>query len=514
MRGCVFVDSIPSQKDHASNDTTLPPLCVSQNTSRFHYTYRGGLRSAIRVARVVKEIVALNHSDVRWYVFGDDDTIFFTENLVKTLSKYDHRLWYYVGAISESIKQNWFFSFGMAYGGGGFAISSSLAKVLAKVFDSCIERYPYLYGSDARVYSCITELGVALTLEPGFHQIDLQGNMFGLLAAHPVTPLLSLHHLEYTNPIFPNMTTTKALQHLFEAANVDSQRLLQQTVCYHKQFSWTISVSWGYAIQVFPNNMLLPDVLKVQETFKAWVPDKALAGAYSFNTRPLQRDPSKIPIIFYLVNVSSGEDGIIISNYKKSFQYRSYKMASLQKMEVIKVFTNKLDLSIKQMEAPRRHCCDVLLSRASDQMEITIREFFQYPPKHKVIEVSKAGYDSCQPSNPIQSYNDGTTTIPLTPEGKRYFICGTIGHCRQGMKLEIDTLDSATSASPEASPSPALSPEISITPFLLQKKILLQWPNLLTLFPKCRVLHSKHIWKVLNSLQAIPPMNLQPLPRL
>ncbi|XP_019457478.1 PREDICTED: uncharacterized protein LOC109357877 [Lupinus angustifolius] len=374
MRGCVFVDSIPSQKDHASNDTTLPPLCVSQNTSRFHYTYRGGLRSAIRVARVVKEIVALNHSDVRWYVFGDDDTIFFTENLVKTLSKYDHRLWYYVGAISESIKQNWFFSFGMAYGGGGFAISSSLAKVLAKVFDSCIERYPYLYGSDARVYSCITELGVALTLEPGFHQIDLQGNMFGLLAAHPVTPLLSLHHLEYTNPIFPNMTTTKALQHLFEAANVDSQRLLQQTVCYHKQFSWTISVSWGYAIQVFPNNMLLPDVLKVQETFKAWVPDKALAGAYSFNTRPLQRDPSKIPIIFYLVNVSSGEDGIIISNYKKSFQYRSYKMASLQKMEVIKVFTNKLDLSIKQMEAPRRHCCDVLLSRASDQMEITIRE--------------------------------------------------------------------------------------------------------------------------------------------
>ncbi|KAE9600700.1 hypothetical protein Lal_00046100 [Lupinus albus] len=374
MRGCVFVDNLPSHKDHDFDDTTLPPLCVSQDTSRFRYTYRGGLRSAIRVARIVKEIVALNHYDVRWYIFGDDDTIFFPENIVKTLSKYDHRLWYYVGAISESMKQNWFFSFGMAYGGGGFAISSSLAKVLAKVFDSCIKRYPYLYGSDARVYSCLSELGVALTLEPGFHQVDLHGNIFGLLAAHPVTPLLSLHHLESTNPIFPNMTTTKALQHLFEAANVDSQRMLQQTVCYHKQFSWTISVSWGYAIQVFPNNMLLPDVLKVQETFKEWMPNKASAGAYTFNTRPLQRDPSKIPFIFYLVNVSSGEDGIIISNYKKSFQYRSYKMESLQKMEVIKVFTNKLDLSIKQMQSPRRHCCDVLPSRASDQMEITIRE--------------------------------------------------------------------------------------------------------------------------------------------
>ncbi|OIW09241.1 hypothetical protein TanjilG_26454 [Lupinus angustifolius] len=90
---------------------------------------------------------------------------------------------------------------------------------------------------------------------------------------------------------------------------------------------------------------------------------------------------------------------------------------------------------------------------------------FQYPPNHDVVEVSKADYESCQPSNPIQSYNDGTTTIPLTSSGKRYFICGTIGHCSQGMKVEIDTLDSATSsASPEPSPSPAFSPDVSTIP--------------------------------------------------
>ena len=77
----------------------------------------------------------------------------------------------YIGSNSESYKQNWFFGFGMAFGGAGFAISSSLAKVLANVFDSCIERYPHLYGSDGRVYSCITELGVGLTHEPGFHQV-------------------------------------------------------------------------------------------------------------------------------------------------------------------------------------------------------------------------------------------------------------------------------------------------------------------------------------------------------
>nr|XP_012572926.1 uncharacterized protein LOC101509648 isoform X1 [Cicer arietinum]XP_012572927.1 uncharacterized protein LOC101509648 isoform X1 [Cicer arietinum] len=166
MKGCVFMDSISNEDDPSS----LPPLCLSRDTSRFRYTFKGGLRSAIRVARVVVETVALNHSNVRWYVFGDDDTIFLPENLVKTLSKYDHELWYYIGAHSEIYEQNRLFGFGMAFGGAGFAISSSLANVLAKVFDSCLERYHHLYGSDGRVYSCLAELGVGLTHVPAFHQ--------------------------------------------------------------------------------------------------------------------------------------------------------------------------------------------------------------------------------------------------------------------------------------------------------------------------------------------------------
>lgn len=172
MRGCVFLEKMPSNVTIYHDDTvSLPPICISDNTTDFRYTYRGGLRSAIRVARVVVETVALNHSNVRWYVFGDDDTIFFPENLAKTLSKYDHGLWYYIGTNSESVMQNKFFSYDMAFGGAGFAISYPLAIVLAKVFDTCIQRYPHLYGSDGRIHACLTELGVSLTLEPGFHQV-------------------------------------------------------------------------------------------------------------------------------------------------------------------------------------------------------------------------------------------------------------------------------------------------------------------------------------------------------
>ncbi|KAG4115944.1 hypothetical protein ERO13_D12G138300v2 [Gossypium hirsutum] len=374
MRGCVFLETMPPNATTSTDaDATLPPLCISQDTSRFHYTFKGGLRSAIRVARVVLETVALNHTNVRWYVFGDDDTVFFPQNLVKTLSKYDHRLWYYIGSGSEIYQQNKYFSFQMAFGGAGFAISYPLARVLAKVFDSCIERYPHLYGSDSRVYSCLAELGVGLTREPGFHQFDVRGDAFGLLATHPLTPLVSLHHMDHVDPIFPNMTATKALEHLFHAVNVDSQRILQQTVCYDRWFSWTISISWGYAVQVYSKHMFLPEVLSVPETFKQWTPGGVLAGSYTFNTREFHPDPCQRPTTFLLDTVSSGRHGIM-TVYKKSYENCTLDNGSPRKLGEIRVSTKKLDLNYKQMQAPRRQCCDVLPSKSGELLDIAIRE--------------------------------------------------------------------------------------------------------------------------------------------
>ena len=72
---------------------------------------------------------------------GDDDTVFIVENVVRVLSKYDHRQFYYIGSSSESHVQNIYFSYAMAYGGGGFAISYPLAKELEKMQDKCIQRY-------------------------------------------------------------------------------------------------------------------------------------------------------------------------------------------------------------------------------------------------------------------------------------------------------------------------------------------------------------------------------------
>ncbi|KAL0329837.1 UNVERIFIED_CONTAM: hypothetical protein Sradi_4970400 [Sesamum radiatum] len=87
------------------------------------------------------------------------------------------------------------------------------------------------------------------SLKLGFHQYDVYGNLFGLLAAHPVTPLVSLHHLDVS--LFPNVTRVQALQRLKIPMQLDSAGLMQQSICYDKTNGWTVSVSWGFAIQIF-----------------------------------------------------------------------------------------------------------------------------------------------------------------------------------------------------------------------------------------------------------------------
>lgn len=93
---------------------------------------------------------------------------------------------------------------------------------------------------------------------------------------------------------------------------------------------------------------------------------------------------------------------------------------------------------------------------------------FQYGPNHDVIEVNKADYDLCQANNALQTYTDGATTIPLAAPGKRYFICGTPGHCSQGMKIEVDTLEASAPQLAVATPSidelPVSSPTFGPTP--------------------------------------------------
>ncbi|KAG6497563.1 hypothetical protein ZIOFF_045464 [Zingiber officinale] len=143
----------------------------------------------------------------------------------------------------------------------------------------------------------MAELGVPLTRHPGFHQYDV----LGLLAAHPVAPLISLHHLDVIQPISPRASSRAAgLRSLFDGpASLDPAGLIQQSICYEANRLWTVSVAWGFSVQLSrgvnsPREMEMPI-----RTFLNWY-RRADYTAYAFNTRPVARHPCQRPFVYYL----------------------------------------------------------------------------------------------------------------------------------------------------------------------------------------------------------------------
>ncbi|KAK4348456.1 hypothetical protein RND71_031211 [Anisodus tanguticus] len=309
-RGFVWLDEEPHQNEPWPE--TSPPYRVSQDTSEFKYNCWFGNRTAVRIARIVKESFELGLTNVRWYVMGDDDTVFFTENLVAVLGKYDYNQMYYIGGNSESVEQNVVCSYSMAFGGGGIAISYPLAAVLVKILDGCINRYHYMYGSDQKIGGCMAEIGVPLTHELGFHQMDIKGSPRGILAAHPVAPLVSLHHLGKLHPLFPSMNHRDSVKKLIEAYEKDPSRIVQQTLCYDLKRNWSLSVSWGYSVQLYPWLMNARELGFPVQTFNTWLDSKE---PFTFDTRPNYVEPCKRPIEYFLDQVVRLQNGATLTSY-------------------------------------------------------------------------------------------------------------------------------------------------------------------------------------------------------
>ncbi|KAL2230286.1 uncharacterized protein LOC105171936 [Sesamum indicum] len=366
-RGFVFLEKNPDPRTASEIRHR-----VSSDWKRFKRS--AGSESAVRLARVVVDLFRAGLPNVRWFVMGDDDTVFFPENLVTVLGKYDHRRMVYVGGNSESVEQDVMHAYDMAFGGGGFAISYPLAAQLVSLMDGCLNRYHYFYGSDQRVWACVGELGVGLSRELGFHQIDIRGDPFGLLAAHPLAPLVSLHHLDYVKPLFPNKTQLESLQVLMKAYEVDPSRILQQSFCYQRRHKWSVSISWGYVVQIYPTLLTAKELEMPLLTFRTWRSWKE--GPFTFNTRPWSYDPCQQPIIFYLNSVREDSAGDTLTMYRKFAVETDKKCgrqyASAMAIENIIVSAPKMDPE-EWKQGTRRQCCEINGSISQGTMRIRIR---------------------------------------------------------------------------------------------------------------------------------------------
>lgn len=177
-------------------------------------------------------------------------------------------------------------------------------------------------------------------------QLDIRGDPYGFLAAHPVAPLVSLHHLVGAQPLFPGENQLDSLRRLLRAYHVDPGLTIQQSICYDHSRKWSVSISWGYTVQLYPS-LISSKVLGMPlQTFRTW--RSGSEGPFVFNTRPMRDDPCERPIIYYLDQVKETGDGKSTSTYMraaaadgKECMQEAYKDAVL--VENITVSATKTD---------------------------------------------------------------------------------------------------------------------------------------------------------------------------
>ncbi|XVF57822.1 hypothetical protein PTKIN_Ptkin07bG0013400 [Pterospermum kingtungense] len=93
---------------------------------------------------------------------------------------------------------------------------------------------------------------------------------------------------------------------------------------------------------------------------------------------------------------------------------------------------------------------------------------------HSVVELgSEAAYKNCDLGTVLDSKNTGNDIVKLNKVGSRYFACGTLGHCNQGMKMKVTTVSGNAPSTPASALTPSGASTLkSITSFLLPAVLL------------------------------------------
>lgn len=366
-RGYLYLDKAPDS-DLLPWSPASPLYRVSQDLTDFLNETKAAVPISIRVINGIMEAFKDNDNEnLRWLVMGDDDTLFFVDNLVDVLGKYDHRKFYYFGTPSDFIMSNFWFSFNQGFGGAGFVLSYSLAKTLANDMPNCLRRVAQIRSSDLMTMACVADFGVNLSPHNGFHQIDMLGDISGLLSSHPKTPLLSLHHMDFVDPFFPSMNRSESVSHLMKAANVDQLHMLQQTICYHRKNGWSFSIAWGYSVHIYERIMPRFVLQMPIETFQIWVGQPRDPPQYMFNTRKPTNNPCD-PHVFFLKAVENTPNGTL-TTYARAVS-REMLPCGTGASQILEI--RVLSPTVKRTEMERAECCDIILE--ADKARVKYRE--------------------------------------------------------------------------------------------------------------------------------------------
>lgn len=195
-----------------------------------------------------------NHSNIEWIAIGDDDTLWFIDNLLEILQQYNSSNIIYLGNTSdrnETIENHGNY---YAYGGGGILLSKTLILHIANSSQLCLKKYKSMFGGDEIIGKCLTEFfKINLTLNEHFHQLDHAGDLEGFFQSG-INGLVSLHHLFTLWEPFP-------IEHLNEEVDILNlistayRKLkgdfLKRFVRFNYRRKQTLLLTHGYSFSIY-----------------------------------------------------------------------------------------------------------------------------------------------------------------------------------------------------------------------------------------------------------------------
>ncbi|CAF3497360.1 unnamed protein product [Rotaria sp. Silwood1] len=217
----------------------------------------------------IKENMQTTRKNIEWFAVGDDDTVWFVNNLLHTLQPYNSSKLMYIGDISDRKSQVKYHGAYYAYGGGGVLLSRPLTILFAQHTQEC-KRFLNLYGGDEMIGKCITEvLKVKLTRNKNFHQMDSSGDLTGYLESG-IDGLVSLHHMFSLWKPFPNDHTNNINEttNLLQLAYIIFDRnFLKRFVRVNYKTSQTLLLTMGYSFTLFNRILSHTDLAQVENTW-------------------------------------------------------------------------------------------------------------------------------------------------------------------------------------------------------------------------------------------------------
>ncbi|UJR08690.1 hypothetical protein I4U23_012948 [Adineta vaga] len=214
----------------------------------------------------------MNESNaIQWFAVGDDDTIWFIDNLLDTLRQYDSSQNIYLGNISDRKRQIIYHGSFFAYGGGGILLSRPLTLLYSKhIHKSNYFLNTKAYGGDGMIGKYIADiLKVNLTGNIHFLQMDHFGDMTGYLESG-IDGFVSFHHMYSLWQPFPNNfknDINKTMHILKIGYNTFERNFLKRYVRFNRKLNQTFLLTLGYSFSIFNRILSITELDQVENTW-------------------------------------------------------------------------------------------------------------------------------------------------------------------------------------------------------------------------------------------------------